>query len=97
MNPILRHTSFLVVLASASLAHSSLLLDPRLHLKLPPAIPANMTPTVPRISRAGHTVPATVSPQAQQKLSRSAPDQGPPETLALRRSKLDALALRDAE
>jgi acetyl esterase/lipase len=96
MNPILRHTSFLVVLASASLAAQQPAPRPTTASEAPTRdtsyIDANGTAHITRVI----PVPATVSPQAQQKLSRSAPDQGPPETLALRRSKLDASALRDA-
>lgn len=35
-------------------------------------------------------VPATISPEAQQWLGQAAPDQGPPESLAERRSRTDA-------
>jgi acetyl esterase/lipase len=41
-------------------------------------------------------VPATISVQAQRALSRPEPDQGPPEPLALRRSRTDAWALTAA-
>ncbi|MDE3188782.1 MAG: alpha/beta hydrolase fold domain-containing protein [Acidobacteriota bacterium] len=41
-------------------------------------------------------IPQTISPQAQKTLLRAEPDQGPPEPLALRRSRTDAWAERAA-
>lgn len=41
-------------------------------------------------------IPASLSAQAQRLLSRAEPDQGPPEPLALRRSRTDAWALTAA-
>jgi len=41
-------------------------------------------------------VPTTISTEAQKMLSRPEPDQGPPEPLALRRSRTDAWALTAA-
>ena len=41
-------------------------------------------------------IPASLSPEAQQLLSRAEPDQGPPEPLAQRRSRTDAWALTAA-
>lgn len=42
-------------------------------------------------------VPMDLSPEARQMLSRSAPDQGPPEPLSLRRSRTDAWAAGEAK
>lgn len=39
-------------------------------------------------------LPGTISPQAQKRLSVAVPDQGPPEPLALRRSRTDASSER---
>jgi acetyl esterase/lipase len=41
-------------------------------------------------------VPRTISPEAQKMLSRSEPDQGPPESLAERRARTDAWAITAA-
>lgn len=41
-------------------------------------------------------VPSDLSPQAQKFISRAIPDQGPPEPLAVRRSRTDAWAVRAA-
>jgi epsilon-lactone hydrolase len=41
-------------------------------------------------------VPASLSPQAKLAVSRAEPDQGPPEPLALRRSRTDAWGVRAA-
>ena len=88
MRLILRLFSFFALFASAILAAQQL--TPTTAAQAPNAdtsyIDAQGTAHVTRIV----PLPATVSLEAQQMLSRSVPDQGPPESLADRRARTDA-------
>jgi epsilon-lactone hydrolase len=96
MNPIPRHTAFLLLMASATLAAQQPTSRPTTAAEAPNTdtsyIDAQGTAHVTRVV----PVPPTISTQAQLFLGRAEPDQGPPEPLAERRSRTDAWALRAA-
>jgi acetyl esterase/lipase len=96
MKSMPRPAAFLLLLASAALAAQ----QPALHPTTAADAPARDTSYIDAQGAAHVTrvvpVPATISNQAQKILSRAEPDQGPPETLALRRSRTDAWALTAA-
>ena len=96
MNPMPRHAAFLFLLASAALAAQQPAPQPTTAAEAPNRdtsfIDAQGTAHVTRVV----PVPQTISAQAQLALGRAEPDQGPPESLALRRSRTDAWAARAA-
>ncbi len=85
-----RYAALLLVLASQALAAQQPAPRPTTAAEAPnrdasyidAAGTAHVTRVVP--------VPATISPEAQQILGRATPDQGPPESLAERRTRTDA-------
>ena len=96
MNFMPRSATLLLLLATAALAAQQPAPHPTTAAEAPTRdtsyIDAQGTAHVTRVV----PVPATISNQAQQMLSRPEPDQGPPEPLALRRSRTDAWALTAA-
>jgi acetyl esterase/lipase len=94
MHPLSRIAACLLVLASAALAAQQPAPQPTTAAEAPSRdtsyIDAQGTAHVTRVV----PVPADLSPQAQQSLRQQAPDQGPPEPLALRRSGTDAYTAR---
>jgi acetyl esterase/lipase len=96
MNPMPRHAALLFLLTSAALAAQQPAPQPTTAAEAPSRdtsfIDAQGTAHVTRVV----PVPATISTQAQLALGRAEPDQGPPESLALRRSRTDAWAARAA-
>ena len=88
--------AFLALLASAALAAQQAPLKPTTAAEAPNRdtsyIDAQGTAHVTRVV----PIPASLSPEAKQLLSRAEPDQGPPEPLAQRRSRTDAWALTAA-
>ena len=96
MNSLPRHVAFLFLLASAALAAQQPPPQPTTAAEAPNRdtsyIDAQGTAHVTRVV----PVPSGLSTQAQLVLGRAEPDQGPPEPLALRRSRTDAWAVRAA-
>ncbi|MGP8175122.1 MAG: alpha/beta hydrolase [Terracidiphilus sp.] len=96
MNPMPRHAAFLCLLTSVALAAQQPAPQPTTAAEAPNRdtsfIDAQGTAHVTRVV----PVPQTISAQAQLALGRAEPDQGPPEPLALRRSRTDAWAARAA-
>ena len=96
MNLMPRSAALLLLLASAALTAQQSAVHPTAAAEAPTRdtsyIDAQGAAHVTRVV----PVPATISAQAQQILSRAEPDQGPPEPLALRRSRTDAWALTAA-
>jgi len=92
MNAVPRYASLLLLLGSAALVAQQPGPLPTTAAQAPNRdtsyIDARGTAHVTRVV----PVPTTISPQAQEELSRAEPDQGPPEPLALRRSRTDAWA-----
>jgi acetyl esterase/lipase len=88
--------AFLALLASAALVAQQAPLKPTTAAEAPNRdtsyIDAQGTAHVTRVV----PIPANLSAEAKQFLSRAEPDQGPPETLAHRRSRTDAWALTAA-
>lgn len=91
-----RSTAFLALVASTALAAQRAPLKPTTAAEAPNRdtsyIDAQGTARVTRVV----PIPASLSDEARQMLSRAEPDQGPPEPLALRRSRTDAWALTAA-
>jgi len=96
MSPMTLSSACLLLLASAALAAQ----QPSHRITTAADAPTRDTSYIDVDGTAHVTrvvpVPATISAQAQQMLSRPAPDQGPPESLALRRSRSDASAAQAA-
>ena len=96
MRPVPRPIAVLILLASGTLTAQQPQVQPTTAAEATSRdssyIDADGTAHVTRVV----PVPATISAEAQQMLSRPAPDQGPPESLAERRSRNDAAAARDA-
>jgi acetyl esterase/lipase len=96
MNLMPRSAALLLLLASAALTAQQSAVHPTAAAEAPTRdtsyIDAQGAAHVTRVV----PVPATISAQAQQILSRAEPDQGPPEPLALRRSRTDTWALTAA-
>ncbi|MGD0095042.1 MAG: alpha/beta hydrolase fold domain-containing protein [Terracidiphilus sp.] len=91
-----RSTAFLALVASTALAAQRAPLKPTTAAEAPNRdtsyIDAQGTAHVTRVV----PIPASLSDEARQMLSRAEPDQGPPEPLASRRSRTDAWALTAA-
>jgi epsilon-lactone hydrolase len=91
-----RHAGVLVVLTSTVLVAQQPAYKPTAAAEAPMRdtsyIDANGTAHVTRVV----PIPQELSPEAKKFLSRAEPDQGPPEPLALRRSRTDAWAVRAA-
>jgi epsilon-lactone hydrolase len=85
-----RYAALLLLLASAALAAQQAAPAPTTAAEAPnhdtSFIDADGTAHVTRVV----PVPATISPEAQKVLGRATPDQGPPESLAERRTSTDA-------
>lgn len=94
MNPMPRHAALMVLLASAALAAQQPAPQPTTAAEAPDRdtsyIDAKGTAHVTRVV----PVPQTISTQAQLVLGRAMPDQGPPLTLAERRSAMDTYTAR---
>ncbi len=84
------HTALVVLLASAALSAQQPAPQPTTAAEAPNRdtsyIDAQGTAHVTRVV----PLPATISPEAQRALGSATPDQGPPEPLAVRRSRTDA-------
>jgi epsilon-lactone hydrolase len=96
MHPVVRHAACLLLLSPVALAAQQAAPKPTTAedaaTRDTSYIDAQGTAHVTRVV----PIPQTVSPEAQRSLSRAEPDQGPPEPLALRRSRTDAWAERAA-
>jgi acetyl esterase/lipase len=90
MNPLPRHAALVLLLASAALAAQQPAPQPTTAAEAPHRdtsfIDAQGTAHVTRVV----PVPETISTQAQRVLARPEPDQGPPQSLAQRRTGTDA-------
>ena len=93
MNPLLRYAALPLLLASSSV-DAQQPVAPTTAAQAPNTdtsyIDAQGTARVTRVV----PVPKTISPEAQRRLSRPAPDQGPPQSLAERRKGTDAYTAR---
>jgi acetyl esterase/lipase len=90
MNATLRYAAFLLVLASAAWAQQTPAPAATTAAQAPATDTSYIDPQgVAHVTRIV-PVPQTISPQAQLVLGHAYPDQGPPEPLALRRTRTDA-------
>ncbi len=94
MRSVSGSATFLVLLASAALAAQQPTPQPTTDAEAPSRdtsyIDSQGTAHITRVV----PIPATISTQAQLFVGRAEPDQVPPEPLALRRSRTDALSMR---
>ena len=94
MNSMSHRLAFVLLLASVSLAAQQPTSQPTTATQAPTRdtsyIDAQGTAHITRVV----PVPSDLSPEAQQSISRMVPDEAPPEALAMRRSRLTELGLK---